>query len=215
MPAIQTNTGIYYKNWGTGRAVVFSRGWPLNADAWRRYILSMLVLCSAVSLVAAIANAQELELDALTSNAARSASGWWSPARAESATAPRLPIRMVELTPFDASGSIRTLSAQQTTHRVNESMDGSLANFEYFGLTLRVRNGAPSLLGGDRVSLPPGSSLSLLRAKYAIWESSLADSRSLTNANGVSVHPLLQINYAGWHLPVTLYISSLRDDDIR
>jgi non-heme chloroperoxidase len=32
-------TSIFYKDWGTGPTVVFSRGWPLNADAWDSQML--------------------------------------------------------------------------------------------------------------------------------------------------------------------------------
>jgi non-heme chloroperoxidase len=32
-------TQIYYKDWGTGQPLVFSHGWPLNADAWDSQML--------------------------------------------------------------------------------------------------------------------------------------------------------------------------------
>jgi non-heme chloroperoxidase len=32
-------TQIYYKEWGAGRPIVFSHGWPLNADAWDSQML--------------------------------------------------------------------------------------------------------------------------------------------------------------------------------
>ena len=36
MGTITTRDGteIFYKDWGSGRPVVFSHGWPLTADAW-------------------------------------------------------------------------------------------------------------------------------------------------------------------------------------
>ncbi len=35
----QDGTEIHYKDWGTGQAVVFSHGWPLNADSWEAQMM--------------------------------------------------------------------------------------------------------------------------------------------------------------------------------
>jgi hypothetical protein len=134
--------------------------------------------------------------------------------REESSTAPQLLISMAELTHFEASYSFRASSFRSTTHRVGEPIDSRIASLQYFGLKLRARTAEPSLVA-DRVSPLSGSFLSLWQAKYTMWESSLEDSRPLVDVNRMSVYPFLQINYTGWHLPVTLYVSSLRGSDAR
>ncbi|MDM0025290.1 alpha/beta fold hydrolase [Variovorax saccharolyticus] len=35
-------TRIFYKDWGSGRPIVFSHGWPLDADAWDAQMLFLL-----------------------------------------------------------------------------------------------------------------------------------------------------------------------------
>jgi non-heme chloroperoxidase len=41
MPTVIANDGtsIFYKDWGSGQPVVFSHGWPLNADSWEAQML--------------------------------------------------------------------------------------------------------------------------------------------------------------------------------
>ena len=38
---VKDGTTIFYKDWGTGQPIVFSHGWPLNADAWDAQMMSL------------------------------------------------------------------------------------------------------------------------------------------------------------------------------
>jgi pimeloyl-ACP methyl ester carboxylesterase len=41
MPQVTTRDGaeIFYKDWGSGQALVFHHGWPLSADDWDAQML--------------------------------------------------------------------------------------------------------------------------------------------------------------------------------
>jgi non-heme chloroperoxidase len=41
MPVFEARDGtrLYYKDWGSGRPVVFAHGWPLNADMWENQMM--------------------------------------------------------------------------------------------------------------------------------------------------------------------------------
>jgi non-heme chloroperoxidase len=43
MPSVTASDGtsIFYKDWGSGQPVVFSHGWPLNADSWEAQMLHL------------------------------------------------------------------------------------------------------------------------------------------------------------------------------
>ena len=43
MPNIiaKDGTRIFYKDWGSGPPVIFSHGWPLNADAWDEQMVAV------------------------------------------------------------------------------------------------------------------------------------------------------------------------------
>ena len=36
---VKDGTQIYYKDWGTGKPVIFSHGWPLSSDSWEAQML--------------------------------------------------------------------------------------------------------------------------------------------------------------------------------
>jgi len=47
-------TKIFFKDWGTGRPIVFSHGWPLDADAWDAQLLPKKLTFTLASPEAAV-----------------------------------------------------------------------------------------------------------------------------------------------------------------
>ncbi len=185
----------------------------LSSSINYRYVLSIIIACVMGSLIATIASSQELPYDASTAGVAGFTNGWWSSKPEQAPLAPKLMISMTEPADFNSSHSLRTLPAQMSSDQPTASRPTTVTSLSNFGLT-DVTLAAPRL-SADSVPLPAPDSFAFLQSESASWQSLLADSHSLNDANGTSVHPLLQVNYAGWQLPVTLYTATLRDDQVR
>jgi hypothetical protein len=133
---------------------------------------------------------------------------------AESAPTPSLQLSMTEPRDFRIPDSLPSSVARPNGHHTTERMDFSGFYSGNFSLALAVLDEKYSPPAGNH-ALNAEPVLSEVEAKYQRWESSLADSRSLTNVNSEPVYPLAQIDSGNWHLPITLGEAPTSDAETR
>jgi hypothetical protein len=169
-------------------------------------MLWTVIICVSAWLTTTSAHAQQLTIEDFAPVATKTA-GWWSPVQTGSTlVVPHLELNMAKLTRFEVVKRLRSSTIEPNIYAV--------ANTGGFELEVGPQGGKSMSLAGEEL-LPARSLLSILTVNYARWESSLADTHSLTNANGLLVYPLLQIDYAQLHMPISLYIPPLRCSDAR
>jgi hypothetical protein len=178
----------------------------MRSTIWLYAATAYAVMCSTICLFAATAYAHALSSNDLPTPAGV-ASVWCPPGMAASEVDPPLVVSMADSSDFEA-GSLGASIAHSNSDRPPELVHNSILKPGRFGLARNEPSGEFGSLAQGRS--PALESFSLVEAKDSVWESSLPESRSLTNANGLSAEPLLEISYAGWHLPVSLYNSPPR-----
>ena len=177
-----------------------------------RFLL-LVALCFSPLFAAATAHPQELASQGFALASANFTT-LCPPETAESKAAPHLLLSMSEPNHFRISDSAQTLTAQPSKYRLTERTDSSIENSGSFALAHEVLETKYRSPVGNH-SLNPESILSVVETKYMRWESSLADSRSLTNVNGALVYPLVQINSGDLHLPITLNTAPIPGGETR
>ena len=163
-------------------------------------------MCVSVCVTVAAGHAQQITGSDFAP-VVKTATGWWTPQRtATTVVAPYLQLNMSKLSRFEISEPLRSSTSQANNY----------SNVNQGGFELERDRPSRQISSLEEAALlTPRSFLFLMEAKYITWESSLADTRSLTTVNGVLVYPLAQVDYAQWHLPISLYIPSLRGSDTR
>jgi hypothetical protein len=180
-----------------------------RATIYKR-ILLVIVLCVTIWCVAAPAQAQELFSPNLSPAATGIMSGRWLYETPPAATAPSLRVSMVD-PQFRPSHS---LHASTGGSRPTEPTIDPKVSLGSFGLAPEAQRASSGSFAYDD-SIRQESFLSFVQTKYLLRESSLANPQSLTSVNAISTQPLLQINYAGWNLPVTLFNPPSRASEVR
>src|SRR5271155_5078246 len=166
-------------------------------------ILTLIALCLSSWFTAGTARAQEATRQGFELASAEVPPRLFALDTAETAPAPSLQLSNAEPHRCQISDLPPSSVARPNGHHTTERMDFPgfySGNFTLALAVLDMKYGPPA----SNHALNAEPVLSEVEAKYQRWESSLADSRSLTNVNGVSVYPLAQIDSGNWQLPITL-----------
>ena len=166
-------------------------------------ILTLIALCLSSWFTAGTAQTQEATGQGFELAPAEVPGRLFALDTAESAPTPSLQLSMAEPYHFRISDSLQSSVGRPNGHHTTERMDFPgfySGNFTLALAVLDMKYGPPA----SNHALNAEAVLSEVEAKYQRWESGLADSRSLTNVNGVSGYPLAQIDIGNWHLPITL-----------
>ena len=177
-------------------------------------VLTLIVLCLSSWFTAGTARAQEATGQGFELASAEVPGRRFALDTAQSTPTPSLQLSMAEPHHFRISDSLQGSVARPNAHHPTEPMDLSgfyLGNFTLARAVLDAKYSPPA----SNHALNAEPVLSEVEAKYQRWESSLADSRSLTNVNGESVYPLAQIDSGNWHLPITLGTAPISDAETR
>jgi hypothetical protein len=166
-------------------------------------ILTLIALCLSSWFTAGSAQAQEATAQEFEVASAEVPGRPFALDTTESVATPSLQLSMAEAIHFRISDSLQSSVARPNGHHKTERTDFSgfySGNFTLALAVLDAKYGPPA----SNYALNAEPVLSEVEAKYQRWESSLADSRSPANVDGVSVYPLAQIDSGTWHLPITL-----------